>query len=392
MVPAMATPATPKLRSSLQLAGRYLLRVAIVFVATYFLLALSAVCLQSAGYLSSVVILGLGLAALIQGPQIRMGRIVAATFGSALLCAIMAPTISDWRLELLWQADAAFAGAAFGALVSTAGVLGAARSRFSIRHLLELAVAFSLGMAFYLASSDAHARHENWKLAVSRRAEEQAKARELKLANLLQALETAFQASSDEERARFFTNWHDSIQPKPLSEIHDPLERDLYTLYAAFFDPFALDVLVGYESEDDIRLPYEYLVLQDSVDYCIGEVTPEQGHTLIDFRPKVSIEGHEAVFLTPVYREAIETFLNRDMDDRDIQRYKFLQPMMWMFPGHGPFSWELLTPPSISSVVFNADRTEAVVDFYLVAEAGTARMERNGDGWILIDSQRGPMH
>ena len=388
MVFPMSTPAIPKSRSRVQLVGRYLLRVAIVLVAVCFLLAFSVVYLQSAGYLSRVVILGLGLAALIQWPRIRVGWIVAATFGSALLGAMMASTISDGRLAQLWQADGAFAGAVFGAMVSTACVLGITRSRFSIRHPLELVVGVSLAGAFHVVSLNAHARHENWKLAVARRAEEMAKARELKLANLIQALETAFRASSEEDRARFFADWHDSVRPKPLSEIHDPLERDLYSLYAAFFVPVALDVLAGSE---DAGATYDCLVLPDSIKYCIGGLTPEQGHTLIDFRPQVSIEGHETVFLTSLYREAIETFLDRDMDDRDIQRYAFLRPMMWIFPGHGRY-WELLSPPSVFSVAFNEDRSEAVIHYYAISEAGTARMRRNGDDWILVDLQPGAIH
>jgi len=271
-------------------------------------------------------------------------------------------------------------------LVSTAYVLGITRSRFSIRHLLELAVAVSLVGAFYVASLNAHASHENWKLAVSRRAEERARARELKLATLLQTLETAFLESSDEKRAQFLAEWHDSIQPKPLSEIHDPLQRDLYTLYTAFFNSYAFGFLPRCDPEEDPLLANECLVLQGSIDYCLGEFAPDNIRTLIDFRPQISIEGHETVFFTPVYREAIEASMERNIDDEVMQRYKFLRPKMWIFPGHGPY-WELLTPPAVSLIVFNEDRTEAVI--YLHTEVGTVRMKRSGNDSILIDSRFG---
>lgn len=376
------------LNSSLRLVGRYTLRITIVLAAMYVLIALAVVFLQSAGYVAPVVVLGLGLAALIQWPRIRVGWIVAATFGLALICGMTAPTISDWRLALMWQAELAFTGAALGMLIATACVLGITRSRFRVWHLLELTVAFSLVLAFYLAYRDAHTRNEHWELAAASRSEQRVKARALKIASLTVALETAFQASSHEQRAQFFAEWHKSISTKSLDEIDDPLERDLYSLYTAFFDPFALSTLSGYESGENVQIEWDYLVLQDSINYRVGESRPEQRRTLVDFRPRVHFDGVETVFLTSAYREVLETFLNRGIDDEDIGRYKFLRPMIWIFPGHG-CHWELLSAPSIDEVVFNEERTEAAVYFTLVAEGGVAKMKRQGDVWTLVDSSLG---
>ena len=328
-----------------------------------------------------MVILGLGLAALIQWPEIKVGWIVGATFLLAVACAAGAPHVSDGRLTELWQTESAFVGAFLGILAAACGVLGVTRGRFRIRHLLELAVALSLVMALYQAYSAA-----SWQPLqripppVNR----------VTAADLAADLETAFQSSSEEQLDQFFDDWHTSLPAKPLDEIIDPVERDLYSLYKAFFKPYELVRLTGYESGDEPEKKWDILVLQDSIRYCIGEDLPEQSWTLTEFRPQIQFPNTKSVFLTPPYRDAIELFLNRDMEGDDIQRYRFLTTKISVFPGHGRY-WELLTAPSALSVEFNEERTQAVVYFCLIWEGGAARFKRQGDEWILVDSGLGWM-
>lgn len=361
---------------------RYSMRVVFVLLAMFVLFFVSEISMPATGYLPVVVILGLGLATLIQWPEIKVGWIVGATFLLAVACAASAPTISDGRLRAFWQTQSAFAGAILGILVAACGVLGVTRGRFHIRHLLELAVALSLVMALYQDYSAA-----SWQPLrripppVNR----------VTAADLAAQLETAFQASSEAQLDQFFDDWHVSLRAKPLDEITDPVERDLYSLYKGFFKPYELDRLTGYESGHEPEKKWNILVLQDSIRYCIGEDLPEQSWTLTEFRPQIQFPNTKSVFLTPAYRDAIELFLNRDMEGDDIQRYRFLTTKISVFPGHW-WSWELLTAPSALSVTFNEERTEAEITFCLISDGGAAKFKRRGDEWILVDSRLGWIH
>lgn len=373
--------ANHRLRSGIGMLFHYAMRVAFVLLAMFVLFGLSAISMQANGCLSVVVILGLGLAALIQWPEIKVGWIVGATFLLAVACAASAPHVSDGRLTEVWQTESAFVGAVLGILVAACGVLGVTRGRFHIRHLLELAVALSLVMALYHAYSAT-----SWQplrripLPVNR----------VTAADLADQLETAFQSSSKAQLDQFFDDWHASLQAKPLDEINDPVEQDLYSLFKAFFNPYELNRLTGYESGDVPQEEHNVLVLQDSIRYCIGQDLPEQSWTLTEFRPQIQFPNTKSVFLTPVYRDAIQLFLDKDMEGDDIQRYRFLKTKISVFPGHGRY-WELLTAPSVLSVTFNEKRTEAEITFCLIWEGGTANFKRQGDEWILVNSKLGWM-
>lgn len=360
---------------------RYSMRAMFVLLAMFVLFFVSAISMPATGYLSVLAILGLGLAALIQWPEIKVGWIVGATFLLAVACAASAPTISDGRLRAFWQTQSAFVGAILGILVAACGVLSVTRGRFRIRHLLELAVALSLVMALYHAYSAASVPVQRCEPPPINR---------VTAADLAAQLETAFQASSEAQLDQFFDDWHASLRAKPLDEITDPVERDLYSLYKAFFNPYELDRLTGYESGHEPEKEWDILVLQDSIRYCIGEDLPEQFWTLTEFRPQVRFPNTKSVFLTPVYRDAIEMFLDRDMEGDDIQRYRFLKTKISIFPGHW-WCWELLTAPSVLSVEFNEERTQAEVFFCLISEGGAAKFKRQGDEWILVDSGLGWM-
>ena len=162
---------------------RYSMRAMFVLLAMFVLFFVSEISMPATGYLPVVVILGLGLAALIQWPEIKVGWIAGATFLLAVACAASAPTISDGRMRDLWQTESAFAGAVLGILVAACGVLGVTRGRFRIRHLLELTVALSLVMALYQSYSVACQRAQRRYSPLANR---------VTAADLAAQLETAF--------------------------------------------------------------------------------------------------------------------------------------------------------------------------------------------------------
>jgi hypothetical protein len=220
---------------------------------------------------------------------------------------------------------------------------------------------------------------------------------------LLADLENAYRDSSDEQLADFFRRWHETVQPIDVDDVTGPLERELYSLYLAFFRPFDLDALAGSflqnseETYDDTYVDVHYIIVPTSLRFRIGDDGIDQ--TLEDFRPPVDARTAEVLFLTPAYRKALDAFLDlgfgddtgTDPKERDariddvIQRLEFLNSHAKIELGHWA-GWDLLTYPSDVYVELSDDMTEAHVSFSMFNLGGLATMKRESGEWRIEDS------
>lgn len=222
-------------------------------------------------------------------------------------------------------------------------------------------------------------------------------------AGLLAAqLEDAYRSASDDQLAAFFRHWHESVQPTDLESVHDPLERQLYALYLAFFRPFSLDELMGQflqDSEDTYNDIYEnakYLVVPTELRFRLGDGAEQ---TLINFRPNAQVPQVPVVFLTAEYREALVRFLegrthvqdedtaneSDDAPDDWFERFQFVNRQITIMPGHWE-GWDLLSYPIVVLVELNDEMTEAYVSWSEFSLTGMSVMHRESGNWVLKES------
>jgi len=201
-------------------------------------------------------------------------------------------------------------------------------------------------------------------------------------------LEDAFSTSSTEKLADFFRRWHNSIRPKDIKEINDPLERELYSVFQHFFKPFGLNTIAGCAGYNDVIEIHEsakYVIVQDTLRFQVGETTIR---TVTDFRPPVTFDSVDVLYLTPTYREALVAFLEADENDVDesLKRFQFLITHAFVFPAHWGLGWYLTTSPTVSLVELNETTTRAVVHSSVLSDGLITVMERTADGWQMTDT------
>jgi hypothetical protein len=220
--------------------------------------------------------------------------------------------------------------------------------------------------------------------------------------SLAAQLEDAYRSASDDQLAAFFRHWHESVQPTHLESVQDPLERELYALYLAFFRPFNLDELMGQflqDSEETYNNRYDnakYLVVPTKLRFRVGNGSED---TLRDFRPDVQVPRIPVVFLTPEYQEALVRFLEgrthvRDVDTANVsddslddwfERFQFVNRQITIMPGHWD-GWDLLSYPIVILVELNDEMTEAYISWSEFSLFGMTVMHRESDRWVLKDS------
>jgi len=204
-------------------------------------------------------------------------------------------------------------------------------------------------------------------------------------------LEEAYRMSSPERLAAFLRKWHDSLPPKDVKEIKDPMERELYSIFQSLFRPFDLNTVAGGEGYADVSEMYRrvtYIIVQNSVRLQV-EDSPEQ--IVTDFRPAFDLDEVDRLYLTPTYRQALVAFLEADdtlgaIDvDKSIRRIRFLEPFVRVMPGHWS-GWDIESPPTVDSVALNGAATKATVFFSIHSAHGCAAMERTPDRWHVSDT------
>ncbi|MHB8865469.1 MAG: hypothetical protein ACYC6N_24070 [Pirellulaceae bacterium] len=209
--------------------------------------------------------------------------------------------------------------------------------------------------------------------------------------SLAAELEDAYDTASAEKLGAFFQRWHDSVGPKAIGEVKDPVEKELYALFHDWYNPFALNTIAGGEGYAEVGEAYaraKYILVQESVRVKIGE-SPER--TITDFRPDITFDHVAVLHLTPAYRAALVAFLEADdtagrVDvERSILRVQFLRQYVRLRPGHWS-GWDLETPPTVNLVTWEHANTTAIVSFSILSDHGVASLERGTDGWHVTEA------
>jgi hypothetical protein len=198
----------------------------------------------------------------------------------------------------------------------------------------------------------------------------------------LARLEEAYEDDSQEKLTAFLEIWAATIQPTSC-DTFDALTdevQEAYLVYHDYYDPFDL---ARYGHHFEPYAGYEYVVTVAAMEVKV-EGGGWGGHA--DFRPGLDIPEAAVLYLSPMYQQILEAYLDENQDwDVSYDKYEFLDQQMPITPGHWG-GWNILTPPGVSSVRFEADMNEAAVGFWLHSEGGTAYMVRDWWSWLLVQS------
>lgn len=229
-------------------------------------------------------------------------------------------------------------------------------------------------------------------------------------------LHEAYREQSDEKLRAFFSRWQDEIRPITEEELtsRPAIERALYSLYEAFYDPRFPSRLGGSEWGDGIYANAEFFIAQSKLYF---RQVPEPGgmdrsrfdsdesfqayimsrDSLTNFRPRLRFPDTEVVYLTEEFESLISDFLtvatstsswrDHELQEERERRRQFIGRMAHIIPGHW-FGWHILTHPEAYMVEIDSTLTRARVEFRIVYEGGYADFEREDGEWRLREARR----
>lgn len=266
----------------------------------------------------------------------------------------------------------------------------------------------------------------------------------------LTLLEDAYKKKSEEKLKDFFDYWQAEIPPisgteyQSLSEI----EKDVYDVFCSFYNPIDLERIGSSEWSDTIYQNVKYLIVQNSLQFRVQDkvyfteeekmavykrLLKEYGQqdidslklqiipgfaeewvmeelaendiicndTIINFRPKISIDNKNIVYLNSSFNTGITSFLGTRIKKKNerlnyvyylsekevTKRQAFIEKNIKIWRGHWGAYWQLLTYPQVNIMVFDKNREYVKVFFRIVYQGGEAYLKKENGKWSLISSK-----
>ena len=216
---------------------------------------------------------------------------------------------------------------------------------------------------------------------------------------MARALEEAYRSSSADALSELLDLWHRSVLPRDLESIKDPVIRDVYDVYLAFYDPFDLARLGDFELGNDSYADAKYVVIQYVIRF---RGAGDQAYPLLSctLRPPVRFEGVKALCLKSPCGLVLDGFLGSESipmgtgnlmsparpKGESERRLAFLNQYLKICHGHWG-GWHLETHPFVDEIEFNEDRTQATVRFRPRYQGGEALLVKGAAGWELRESR-----
>ena len=212
-------------------------------------------------------------------------------------------------------------------------------------------------------------------------------------------LEKAYQKNSLSDLKEILDNWHQYYDHNNYALLTE-IEKEVYSIYRAFYQPFTLENIGDSEWGNDIYENIEFLIIQNRLvydfSYNLSNVFP--GDTIYNFRPYIYFDQADILYKSHKYEGAIYDFLGTDFpvkfneyklseyNDVD-KRWKFLSNYIKIYYGHWGGYWHINTHPEVDRISLNDRMDKAKVYFRLVYQGGEAELEKINNQWKLIDSQ-----
>lgn len=139
---------------------------------------------------------------------------------------------------------------------------------------------------------------------------------------IVDALEDTYIKNSQKDYKDILDDWHNNIPPKSFDSLDTEIERDIYKIFQAIYNPFDINRLGDHEW-GELYEGYDYTVVQNYVyyNYTYNSDNHEGRDSIGDFRPEIYLEGKTILYLEPEYHEAIYTFLGTEYSPLGTRRY-----------------------------------------------------------------------
>jgi len=226
-------------------------------------------------------------------------------------------------------------------------------------------------------------------------------------------LESAYEKKSQILYSQFLQNWEDDSKPIIVSDSLNELQKDVYSIFIDFYNPFKLERIGTGEWGKKLYYNIEYVVVQnsiytrtfktDSLNFDMFERKDslvQSIDSIINFRPAIKLKQAKTLYLLPEYDVAINQFLGNEHyplgtggimnpstpKDSSAERLDFLNKKLKIIYGHWGGYWHIETNPEVFSIDFNNDRTIAKVNYRLVYQGGEAMYKKENGKWKFVNA------
>lgn len=217
---------------------------------------------------------------------------------------------------------------------------------------------------------------------------------------IVDSLTIAYSTNSIGKLNSFLTYWCDVTPGFPVETIENDTTRSIYQLYMAIYNPFRLSEITLDDLGLSIYTDLKYIVVQNKVyfDFNYGNMKISLRDSIVDFRPMVQFPKTRTLYLTKVFKNALNIFLDGSTSlsnnyNGDVlqqpdseEKIQFLSEALGIIPSHWGDYWHIETHPEISSIHFNGDLSAARVNFKIGYMIGEAFLTKSTDNWELIQS------
>ncbi|MCD4792033.1 MAG: hypothetical protein K8R54_02280 [Bacteroidales bacterium] len=205
----------------------------------------------------------------------------------------------------------------------------------------------------------------------------------------------------------FFETWHEEVKPFSKDELSkkSQIEKDIYEIFTLNYQHFQI-----------FSFKKQFVVIQDNVSYRILDIDSLSSDyffriglthykqaskcLLEDFRPQIQIinnknEKIKTLYLTDKYRKYLGKYLgkpiqdneklNKNYNSRKIKNInKYINVMNICLMSSVKF-YHLISYPIIDEIIFNINKTNALIRFHTCQDDYTIKFIKNNTKWFVTD-------
>jgi hypothetical protein len=164
-----------------------------------------------------------------------------------------------------------------------------------------------------------------------------------------------------------------------------------------------LNSLEKYKSDSTNYNKYLDYYLRDTSDFTVWNYREDNiifysEKAITNFRPKLEFLDAIPLYYDQKYCNAIAQFISYKQNKFNIKikngntneiesKWQFINQLIYIYPGHWGNYWEIETCPYIKTIVFDYERTTAMIFFSLFYHGGQALYKKTNGKWTFIQSK-----
>ncbi len=228
-------------------------------------------------------------------------------------------------------------------------------------------------------------------------------------------LEMAYQQNSNEKLNQFLKNWINEYKPLTDNERKklSPFEQNGYSIYEEFYkqNSYFVDSLTSgslyrktkyFLVQNNLYIfLYDELDMQENIMLSLDGLSDRSYEKIIvnDFRPIIKNPDYDVLYITDKYREILREFLLGEYDnvynievnteeiDEVLNRVRFLNRELSVFPSHWLSPWRIESHPVIESIKFDKNFNNAIVSYNIEYYGKAVIFKKIDDLWKMGKSE-----